>query len=154
MFVAASRFSRVKPSSRKTRLPANSGQLGGSSAPSGAESPRMAAVRTATTSLPIFIRDLGQAIVRRDSGRARSWMGVGGPPHPATFMGTGVGSRIMDRQTFERGVWKFRKSVLSVRDLIENALKSADDFNRPLRELVTGCQCWGAVWGREELSRT
>jgi 4-carboxymuconolactone decarboxylase len=35
---------------------------------------------------------------------------------------------------------------------VENALKSADDFNRPLQELVTE-YCWGAVWGRPQLDR-
>ena len=34
----------------------------------------------------------------------------------------------------------------------EGSFRSADDFNRPLQELVTE-YCWGAVWGREELPR-
>ena len=55
----------------------------------------------------------------------------------------------MDKQTFERGL-EIRKSVLG-KEFVENAFKSADDFNRPLQELVTE-YCWGAVWGREELS--
>src|SRR6476646_3288980 len=58
--------------------------------------------------------------------------------------------QIMDKQTFERGL-EIRKSVLG-KEFVENALKSADDFNRPLQELVTE-YCWGAVWGREELSK-
>jgi 4-carboxymuconolactone decarboxylase len=37
-------------------------------------------------------------------------------------------------------------------EFVENAIKSADDFNRPFQELVTE-YCWGAVWGREGLSR-
>ena len=41
----------------------------------------------------------------------------------------------MDKQTFERGL-EIRKSVLG-KEFVENALKSADDFNRPLQELVT-----------------
>ena len=56
----------------------------------------------------------------------------------------------MDKQTFERGL-EIRKSVLG-KEFVENAFKSADDFNRPLQELVTE-YCWGAVWGREELSK-
>ena len=56
----------------------------------------------------------------------------------------------MDKQTFDRGL-EIRKSVLG-KEFVENALKSADDFNRPLQELVTE-YCWGAVWGREELSK-
>ena len=55
----------------------------------------------------------------------------------------------MDKQTFERGL-EIRKSVLG-KEFVENAFKSADDFNRPLQDLVTE-YCWGAVWGREELS--
>jgi 4-carboxymuconolactone decarboxylase len=31
-------------------------------------------------------------------------------------------------------------------------VKSADDFNRPMQELSTE-YCWGAVWGREGLTR-
>ena len=32
------------------------------------------------------------------------------------------------------------------------ALADADDFTKPLQDLVTE-YCWGAVWGREELPR-
>ena len=56
----------------------------------------------------------------------------------------------MDKQTFDRGL-EIRKSVLGA-EFVENAIKSADDFNRPLQELVTE-YCWGAIWGREGLSR-
>jgi 4-carboxymuconolactone decarboxylase len=56
----------------------------------------------------------------------------------------------MDQQTFDRGL-EIRKAVLG-REFVENALKSADDFNRPLQELVTE-YCWGAVWGRPQLDR-
>ena len=35
---------------------------------------------------------------------------------------------------------------------MQKALQSMDEFNRPLQELVTE-YCWGAVWGREGLSR-
>jgi 4-carboxymuconolactone decarboxylase len=56
----------------------------------------------------------------------------------------------MDKQTFERGL-EIRKSVLGA-SFVENALHTADDFNRPLQELVTE-YCWGAVWGREGLSK-
>ena len=35
---------------------------------------------------------------------------------------------------------------------VDTQLKNADEFNRPLQELVTE-YCWGAVWGREGLSR-
>jgi 4-carboxymuconolactone decarboxylase len=51
---------------------------------------------------------------------------------------------------FEAGL-EVRKSVLGA-EFVENAIKNADDFSRPLQELVTE-YCWGAVWTREGLSR-
>jgi 4-carboxymuconolactone decarboxylase len=56
----------------------------------------------------------------------------------------------MDQKTFERGR-EIRGSVLG-KDFVDNAFKTADDFNRPLQELVTE-YCWGAIWGREELPK-
>lgn len=56
----------------------------------------------------------------------------------------------MDQKTFEQGR-EIRSAVLG-KDFVDNAFKTADDFNRPLQELVTE-YCWGAVWGREELPR-
>ena len=56
----------------------------------------------------------------------------------------------MDKQTFEKGL-EIRKSVLGA-EFVDAAFKSADDFNRPLQDLVTE-YCWGAVWGREGLSK-
>jgi 4-carboxymuconolactone decarboxylase len=56
----------------------------------------------------------------------------------------------MDRKTFERGR-EIRSTVLG-KDFVDNAFKTADDFNRPLQELITE-YCWGAIWGREELPR-
>jgi 4-carboxymuconolactone decarboxylase len=56
----------------------------------------------------------------------------------------------MDQKTFERGR-EIRSSVLG-KEFVDNAFKTADDFNRPLQELVTE-YCWGACWGREVLSK-
>ena len=56
----------------------------------------------------------------------------------------------MDKQTFEKGL-EIRKSVLGA-EFVDAAFKSADDFNRPMQELVTE-YCWGAVWGRDGLSK-
>jgi len=56
----------------------------------------------------------------------------------------------MDQKTFERGR-EIRSAVLG-KEFVDNAFRTADDFNRPLQELVTE-YCWGAVWGREELPR-
>jgi 4-carboxymuconolactone decarboxylase len=52
--------------------------------------------------------------------------------------------------SYEKGL-EVRKAVLGA-EFVDNAINSADDFNRPLQELVTE-YCWGAVWTREGLSR-
>jgi 4-carboxymuconolactone decarboxylase len=56
----------------------------------------------------------------------------------------------MSKETYERGL-EIRKSVLG-KEFVEKSIASADDFNRPLQELVTE-YCWGAVWGREGLTK-
>ena len=56
----------------------------------------------------------------------------------------------MDQKRFERGR-EIRSSVLG-KEFVDNAFKSADEFNLPLQELVTE-YCWGAIWGREELPK-
>ncbi len=56
----------------------------------------------------------------------------------------------MDQKRFERGR-EIRGSVLG-KEFVDNAFKTADEFNLPLQELVTE-YCWGAIWGREELPR-
>ncbi len=54
----------------------------------------------------------------------------------------------MNKATYDRGL-EIRTATLG-KDYVEKALASADDFNRPLQDLVTE-YCWGAVWGREDL---
>jgi 4-carboxymuconolactone decarboxylase len=56
----------------------------------------------------------------------------------------------MSKELFEAGL-EVRKAVLG-KEFVENAIASADDFNRPLQELVTE-YCWGACWTRDGLSR-
>ena len=56
----------------------------------------------------------------------------------------------MDKATFEKGL-QIRKDTLGA-EFVENAFRTADDFNRPMQELVTE-YCWGAVWGREGLDK-
>jgi 4-carboxymuconolactone decarboxylase len=51
---------------------------------------------------------------------------------------------------FEKGL-SIRRAVLGA-DFVDKAIASADDFNRPLQELVTQ-YCWGEVWGRPGLDR-
>src|SRR5690606_5841789 len=55
----------------------------------------------------------------------------------------------MAKEVFDRGL-SIRKKVLGA-EFVEASFKSADEFNMPMQELVTE-YCWGAVWGREELS--
>ncbi|MGA2212734.1 MAG: carboxymuconolactone decarboxylase family protein [Bryobacteraceae bacterium] len=56
----------------------------------------------------------------------------------------------MEKEMFEKGL-KIRREVLGA-EYVDNALKTADDFNRPLQELVT-TYCWGEIWGRPGLDR-
>lgn len=56
----------------------------------------------------------------------------------------------MSNDTFERG--KQIRGEVSGAHVVEKSLMEADDFNRPIQELVTE-YCWGAVWGRPELDR-
>ena len=56
----------------------------------------------------------------------------------------------MSKEVFERGL-AIRKEVLG-KEFVEKSFAAADDFNRPMQELVTE-YCWGAVWGREELPK-
>ena len=56
----------------------------------------------------------------------------------------------MDQKTHDKGL-EIRKAVLG-ETYVNNALKNADSFNKPFQELVTE-YCWGAVWGREGLSK-
>ena len=54
----------------------------------------------------------------------------------------------MDRETYERG--RAVRSAVLGEEYVNRALANADDFTKPLQDLVTE-YCWGAVWGREEL---
>ena len=56
----------------------------------------------------------------------------------------------MNKEVYDKGLG-IRREVLG-NDYVDNALKTADDFNRPFQELVTE-YCWGAVWGRPGLPR-
>ncbi len=56
----------------------------------------------------------------------------------------------MDKPMFEKGL-AIRKSVLGA-EFVDNAFKTADDFNREFQELVTQ-YCWGEVWGRPGLDK-
>jgi 4-carboxymuconolactone decarboxylase len=56
----------------------------------------------------------------------------------------------VDKEMFEKGL-KIRREVLGA-EFVDRAIATADDFNRPLQELVTQ-YCWGEIWGRPGLDR-
>lgn len=56
----------------------------------------------------------------------------------------------MANSMFDKGL-EIRKAVLGA-EHVDASMKNADDFTRPLQELITEYG-WGAVWGREELPR-
>lgn len=55
----------------------------------------------------------------------------------------------MDQDTYDRGR-QIRTAVLGEAYVAQAA--GGDDFTKPFQDLVTE-YCWGAVWGREGLSR-
>ena len=56
----------------------------------------------------------------------------------------------MDKKRYEEGL-AVRRAVLGS-EHVDNSLRSADDFTRPLQELVTE-YCWGEIWTRPGLDR-
>src|SRR5437870_12457595 len=56
----------------------------------------------------------------------------------------------VDKEMFEKGL-AIRRQVLGV-DFVDTQFATADDFNRPLLELVTQ-YCWGEIWGRPGLDK-
>ncbi len=56
----------------------------------------------------------------------------------------------MSKEVFDKG-FEIRKSVLGA-EYVERSLANADDFMGDFQELLT-TYCWGAVWGREGLSK-
>jgi 4-carboxymuconolactone decarboxylase len=56
----------------------------------------------------------------------------------------------MNKELFEKGLTT-RRAVLGA-DYVDRAIASADDFSRPMQELVTE-YCWGEIWSRPGLDR-
>jgi len=56
----------------------------------------------------------------------------------------------MDKQRFEAG-HKVRCDVMGA-ERINNVMKNADDFTRPIHNLITE-YCWGEIWTRPGLDR-
>ena len=57
---------------------------------------------------------------------------------------------IVDKETFDKGL-AIRRAVLGS-EYVDKSIAAADDFTRPLQEIVTQ-YCWGEVWGRPNLER-
>ena len=55
----------------------------------------------------------------------------------------------MSQDRFESGLEK-RRRVLGA-EYVDHSIRNADDFTRPLQQLVTE-YCWGEVWQREGLN--
>ncbi|QPC44552.1 4-carboxymuconolactone decarboxylase [Kaustia mangrovi] len=55
-----------------------------------------------------------------------------------------------NKELFDKGL-KIRREVLGS-EYVDKSIAGADDFTRPLQELVTE-YCWGEIWGRETLDR-
>jgi 4-carboxymuconolactone decarboxylase len=56
----------------------------------------------------------------------------------------------MNKDAFEKGL-KTRREVLGA-DYVDSSIQNADDFNRPMQELVTE-YCWNEIWNRPGLDR-
>jgi len=56
----------------------------------------------------------------------------------------------VDKETFDKGL-AIRRAVLGS-EYVDKSIAAADDFTRPLQEIVTQ-YCWGEVWGRPNLER-
>ena len=56
----------------------------------------------------------------------------------------------MDQERFNKGL-ATRREVLGA-EYVDKSIASADDFNRPMQELVTE-YCWGEIWNRPGLDR-
>src|SRR5262249_33319424 len=66
------------------------------------------------------------------------------PPSPRQKKGNPM------TELYDRGL-KVRRDVLGA-DYVDKQIASADDFNRPMQNLVTE-YCWGAIWNRPGLDR-
>ena len=56
----------------------------------------------------------------------------------------------MNKEAFEKGL-KTRREVLGA-EYVDASIRNADEFNRPMQELVTE-YCWNEIWNRPGLDR-
>ena len=86
---------------------------------------------------------------RRGAGASRAGVEVRADA-PAGFVEHFKGAEMDNKELFEKGL-AIRKAVVGA-EYVEKSMASADDFNRPLQELVTE-YCWGAVGAARTLLR-
>lgn len=60
------------------------------------------------------------------------------------------GDFIMNQSKFDAGL-EVRRNVLGA-EYVDKSIANADEFNRPMQELVTE-YCWGEIWTRPGLSK-
>jgi len=60
------------------------------------------------------------------------------------------GLKTMNKKRYEKGL-AVRRAVLGA-EYVDKSLRSADEFTRPMQELVTE-YCWGEIWTRPGLDR-
>jgi 4-carboxymuconolactone decarboxylase len=63
---------------------------------------------------------------------------------------TKKGGRKMATDLFDKGL-EVRRAVLG-KEYVDKSISDADDFSKPLQELVTE-YCWGSIWTRPGLPR-
>jgi 4-carboxymuconolactone decarboxylase len=56
----------------------------------------------------------------------------------------------MDKKAYDEGL-AVRRAVLGA-EYVDKSVRSADEFTKPMQDLVTE-YCWGAIWTRPELDR-
>jgi len=56
----------------------------------------------------------------------------------------------MSDELFDKGL-RIRREVLGA-EHVDRSLRNANDFNKPMQDLVTR-YCWGEIWGRPGLDR-
>jgi len=72
------------------------------------------------------------------------------PAQPSGAAFTITRETTMNKEAFEKGL-KTRREVLGA-EYVDASIKNADDFNRPMQELVTE-YCWNEIWNRPGLDR-
>jgi 4-carboxymuconolactone decarboxylase len=120
-----------------------------SSAADGRRPDHAAAAGAAGRLDPASVQAAASACNRPSRGRP----GVNGSNGPGQADGadfTVTRENAMNKEAFEKGL-KTRREVLGA-EYVDASIRNADDFNRPMQELVTE-YCWNEIWNRPGLDR-